>query len=141
MTLAGIGLWAPTPAAQTGAAPGPLMEGTWRSGDTTMRVVLDRGLLRATMTELGPAARALGFKPGDLSFVAASEGNFLWGQQTIRYGGACHPNGRNVSMMGRMRPDGRVLALHNYTVSIDDSCRDTGEYSIAQTLWERVPTR
>ena len=135
------GLSIPGARAQGPTAPAPALEGLWKAGDTVMKVTIDGTTVRATMADVGTAARALGFKPGDVSFVASAEGHYLWGEQVIRYTGPCHPNGRKVSMMGRMTPDGRVLAVHHYTRPIDPGCRDTGEYEISQVLWQRVPAR
>ena len=124
-----------------GPAPAPALEGLWKAGDTVMKLTIDGTTVRATMTEVGTAARGIGFKPGDVSFVASADGHYLWGEQLIRYSGPCHPNGRKVSMMARMTPDGRVLAVHHYTRPIDPGCRDTGEYEINQVLWQRAPAR
>jgi hypothetical protein len=44
-------------------------------------------------------------------------------------------------MMAKMAADGRVLAMHNYNIIVDQGCRDTGQYEVAQTLWERQPAR
>lgn len=130
---------APRPPAPA-PAPGSL-QGLWRSADTTIRIVMNNREVRGMFAEVGEGARALGFKPGELSFVATVNGNYLYGQRTIRYRGNCHPNGRKVPMMGRMTPDGRVLAVHYYNVVVDPNCRDTGEYRVAETLWQRVAAR
>jgi hypothetical protein len=124
-----------------GPAPAPALEGLWKAGDTVMKIAIDGATVRATMSEVGTVARTIGFKPGDASFVASADGHYLWGEQVIRYAGPCHPSGRKVSMMARMTPDGRVLAVHHYTRPIDQGCRDTGEYEISQVLWQRVPAR
>ena len=127
--------------AQGAADPAPALEGLWQAGDTVMRLTVEKAMVRGTMAEVGAAARTLGFEPGDASFVASADGHYLWGEQVIRYAGPCHPSGRKISMMARMTPDGRVLAVHHYTRPIDQGCRDTGEYEISQVLWQRVPAR
>lgn len=128
--------------AQAPAAPAaPAVQGTWKSGDTTLRITVNKTEARGAFVELGAPARTLGFKPGETSFVATASGTFLYGEQTIRYGGNCYANGRKVAMMARMTADGRVLAIHNYVPAIDPACRDTGEYAVDQTLWQRQAGR
>ena len=134
-----LGSGAAPVAAQAPAAPA--LQGLWKSSDTTIRITVEKGQAKSQFVEVGQNARTLGFKPGEGSFVATADGNYLFGQQTIRYGGTCHPNGRKVPVMGRMTPDGKSLALHFYAVRIDAQCRDTGEYSVSQSLWQRVAAR
>ena len=141
VALATIALWISGACAQGPPVPAPALEGLWKAGDTVMKVTIDGTTVRATMADVGTAARAIGFKPGDVSFVASADGHYLWGEQVIRYSGNCHPSGRKVSMMARMTPDGRVLAVHHYTRPIDPGCRDTGEYNISEVLWQRAPAR
>ena len=129
------------PAAAQAPAQAPALQGLWKSSDTTIRITVEKGQAKSQFVEVGQNARTLGFKPGEGSFVATADGNYLFGQQTIRYGGNCHPNGRKVPVMGRMTPDGKSLALHFYAVRIDAQCRDTGEYSVSQSLWQRVAAR
>jgi hypothetical protein len=140
----GSGLSAPPATAQAPPAPAPAgpaapFQGVWRSGDSAVRITLRGTEARGAFTEVGQAARTLGFKPGEVSFVATVSGNYLHGEQTIRYAGNCHPNGRKVPMMARMTPDGRVLAIHYYVLTLDASCRDTGEFRIGESLWQRAP--
>jgi hypothetical protein len=123
--------------AQAPPAASGSMQGVWKNTDTTIRIVVNKNEARAVFVEVGQGAKALGFKPGEISFVASLDGNYLHGEQTVRYGGSCHPNGRKVPMMGRMTPDGRALAMHFYNVVIDPQCRDTGEYGVTETLWQR----
>ena len=141
VALAALSLSVSGARAQGAPVPAPALEGLWKAGDTVMKVTIDGTTVRATMADVGTAARALGFKAGDVSFVALADGHYLWGEQVIRYTGTCHPNGRKVSMMARMTPDGRVLAVHHYTRPIDPGCRDTGEYNISEVLWQRAPAR
>jgi len=136
-----LGSGAAPAAAQAPAAQAPALQGVWRSADTTIRITVDKGQVRSQFVEVGQGARTLGFKPGEGSFVATADGNHLYGQQTLRYGGTCHPNGRKVPMIGRMTPDGKSLALHFYSLRVDANCRDTGEYSVSQSLWQRVAGR
>ena len=126
----------PTVAAQPGA-----LEGVWRSGTSTLRITVKGTEARAQFVEVGPEARNLGFKPGELSFVGSVVENYVHGIQTIRYGGACHPNGRKTPIIGRLTPNGQTLAIHHYAISVDNNCRDTGQYEIAQTLWRRAAGR
>ncbi len=134
--VVGSGIMVPAAPAQT-----PAPQGVWRSEDTTMRIVVDRSQARGLFVEVGQRTRALGFKPGEASFVATVSGSLLHGEQTIRYGGTCHPNGRKVPMIGRVAPNGQALAIHFYNLTVDPNCRDTGEYSVTETLWQRVPGR
>jgi hypothetical protein len=127
--------------AQAPPAASNSMQGVWKNTDTTIRIVVNKNEARGVFVEVGQGAKTLGFKPGELSFVAAFDGNYLHGEQTVRYGGACHPNGRKVPMIGRMTPDGRSLAMHFYNVVVDAQCRDTGEYGVTETLWQRQAAR
>jgi hypothetical protein len=131
--VAGVALTALEAAAQPAA-----LQGTWRSGDTTIRVVFTMGEVRGIFATVSEAARELGFKPGDVSFIATAVDNYLHGVQTFRYGGTCYPNGRRVTMMARLTPDGRAMAIHTYAIRVDDLCRDTGEFSISEGIWQRV---
>lgn len=142
--LAGSGLVAPAAMAQATPAPPPAapaatVQGVWRNAGTTIRIAVQGSEARGTFLEVSDVARAIGFKPQEVSFVAAVGGNYLSGLQTTRYSATCHPNGRRVPMMGRMTPDGRVLAIHFYNIRVDPSCRDTGEYTVTETIWERLP--
>ena len=135
VTLTALGAAAQAPSAQAQA-----IQGTWRSGDTTIRVTVNKAEVRGVFAEVGQAARTLGFKAGDVSFTATAVDNYLHGVQTIRYGRpTCHPNGRRVTMMARITPDRRTMAIHNYAIAVDDACRDTGQFSLAETLWQRGP--
>lgn len=135
LTLAmGSGSMTPMVRAQTAA-----VQGVWRNADTTMRVTVTGPEARGQFVEIGQAARALGFNPGEVSFVATVNGNYLNGEQTIRYGRTCHPDGRKVPMIGRVASDGRVLALHYYNAQVDANCQDTGLPIVTETLWQRAP--
>lgn len=124
------------------AAQKPQIEGTWRSSNgSTIRVEVKGAEASGRFVDVGPDARALGFKPGDVSLTGMIVENYVHGVQTIRYGGTCHPNGRKVPFIARVTPNGQVLAIHFYTVQLDNSCRDTGQYSIDETLWQRVRGR
>jgi hypothetical protein len=138
-SLAAVGLAAGLTLTALGmAAQTPAVQGTWRSGDTTISIVVTRSEVRGIFAAVGQAARAFGFKPGDISFTATAVDNYLHGEQTVRYSAACHPNGRRVTMMARITPDGRTMAIHHYAIRVDDMCRDTGEFSVSETLWQRV---
>jgi hypothetical protein len=121
-------------------AQGTSVQGLWRGGDTTIRITVSGTEAKGLFVEIGPAASALGFKAGEVSFVATTIENFLYGVQTVRYG-KCHPNGRKVPVIGRLTADGQTLAIHNYLITVDPNCRDTGEYILQQSLWQRVPGR
>ena len=134
--LAGVAPTALDAAAQTT----PAIQGMWRSSDTTMRVVVTKGEVRGIFATVGKVARELGFKPDEVSFTAVPVDNYLHGVQTIRYTNvACHPKGRRVTMMARITPNGRTMAIHTYAIRLDDLCRDSGQFSIAEALWQRVP--
>jgi hypothetical protein len=127
--------------AHPAAAQAPNVQGLWRSGDTTIRITVQGKEARGQFVEIGDTARNLGFKSTDTSFVAAVRDNYLTGSEVIRYGATCHPQGRQVPMIGRLTADGQSLALHYYAVEIDKSCRDTGVYNVQESLWQRVPGR
>ena len=139
--LVGSGIAVPTARPQAPTAQAAQVQGVWRNADTTVRIVINGSEAKGTFVEVGQGARALGFKAGETSFVATAEGHYLSGQQTIRYGAGCYAEGRKGPMMARMTPDGRVLAIHFYNIQVDPNCRDTGDYSITETLWQRVPER
>ena len=124
------------------SAQAPTAAGTWKNGDTTIRVTVNKTEVKAQFVEVGQNARTLGFKPGEVSFTATLNGNMMNGEQIIRYSIAnCHTSGRKVPMMGRMTPNGQVLAVHYYMVETDPNCRDTGQYGVTETLWQRVAAR
>ena len=126
--------------AQQPQQPQPDLQGLWRNADTTLRITVQKDEMRGEFVELGPAAAGLGFKPKEVSLTARRRGPFLFGEQTIRYGSTqqCYKDGRKVPVIGRLTPDGQELALHNYTVFIGPDCRDTGAYTLIQTLWRRA---
>jgi len=128
------------PAVIAGARPSP-MQGVWHSGDTTLRINVTGSEAKGLFAAVSQEARRLGFKPSDTSFVATVMGNYLYGQQTIRYDGSCHPHGRKVSLIGRLSPNGQVLAMHFYNVVVDPNCQETGQVSVTETLWQRQPDR
>lgn len=123
------------------APPAPSLQGLFRSGESSLRVTVNKTEARAVFADVGQAARNLGFKPGDISFVGTIMGNLVHGEQTVRYGPKCHANGRKVPMMARLTPNGQTLAIHNYMLQVDANCRDTGQYNVEQTLWQRVAER
>ena len=139
--VVGSGIAVPMARPQVPTGRATQMQGLWRNADTTIRVVVNASEAKGTFIEVGQGARDLGFKPGEVSFVGTAEGNYLHGQQTIRYGGTCYPEGRRGPMMARLTPDGRILAIHFYNITVDPNCRDTGEYSVTETVWERAPGR
>lgn len=135
------GVATPPATSQAPAVPPSALQGAWQIGDTSLRISVNMAEARGMFVEVGQGAGALGFKPGELSFVATVTESYLYGVQTTRYGGTCYPDGRKVPMMGRMTPDGQALAIHFYNVRLDANCRDTGEYTVSQELWQRLPER
>jgi hypothetical protein len=127
-------------AVQAQQPPQPDMSGLWKNADTTMRITVQKDDIRGEFVEVGPAAANLGFKPKEVSLAARRRGPFLFGEQVIRYGTSqqCYKEGRKIPVIGRLTPDGANLALHHYTVFIGPECKDTGEYTLIQTLWRRV---
>jgi hypothetical protein len=118
----------------------PDLQGLWRNAESTVRITVKRGEVRAEFVDIGATARTLGFKPGEVSLIATQRGGFLFGEQTIRFGAnqSCYKDGRKIPVIGRVAPDGQGLALHNYTVIVGPDCRDTGAYTIVETLWQRT---
>ena len=116
------------------------LQGIWRNSGSTIRIAVNKGELEGRFVEVGQTAAALGFKAGELSLKATQRGDLLFGEQVIRYGTGqqCYKDGRKVPVIGRLRPDGQVLAFHNYDIQITPDCRDNGNYMIFETLWERV---
>ena len=130
-------LLAPPAHAQNKAAS---LQGSWRSADSVIKITMSKNEIKAQFAEVGQGAKALGFKPGDVSFTGATRDQLIVGEQVIRYGTAmtCGKDGRKVPMMGKLAPDGQVLALHFYNLVVDKDCKDTGQYGITETLWQRV---
>ena len=128
----------PTSAQPRQAAPS--LQGQWRNDDTTVQITVNKEEIEGKFTQVGAAAASLGFKVGEVSLKGTQRGEFVFGEQTIRYGGTlpCFKDGRKVAFIGRVTPDGQVLALHNYNVFIAPDCRDTGAYQVIETLWQRV---
>ena len=139
----GIGLVAAagSASAQAPAAPAPSLQGLFRSGESTLRVTVNKTEARGVFADVGTGASTLGFKPAEVSFVGTIMGSMIHGEQTIRYGSKCHANGRKVPMMARLTPNGQALAIHTYMLQIDANCRDTGQYNVEQTVWQRVAER
>jgi hypothetical protein len=129
----------PTSAQPRQAAPS--LQGQWRNADSIIQITVNKEEIEGRFTQVGPAAAGLGFKVGEVSLKGSQRGEFLFGEQTIRYGGtqACFKDGRKVPFIGRVTPDGQVLAFHNYNVFVGPDCRDTGAYQVLETLWQRVP--
>lgn len=129
---------------QAAAQKGPAIQGLWRSSDTTVRITLNKSEVKGVFEQVGPLAQDLGFKAGDIALTGTVSERFVTGEQTIRYGAkqnCFRERGRKVPLMGYLRADNQVLALHFYNVLIDANCRDTGVYDITETLWEQVPPR
>ena len=127
-------------AVQAQQPPQPDLSGLWKNADTTIRITVQKDDVRGEFVDVGPAAANLGFKPKEVGLTARRRGPFLFGEQVIRYGSTqqCYKEGRKIPVIGRLTPDGASLALHHYTVFIGPECRDTGEYTLIQTLWRRV---
>jgi hypothetical protein len=129
------GAQVPAPVAPTA----PTLEGLWASGGSTIRISVKGSEVRAVFDVVGERARALGFKGGERSFEATIDHGFLYGRRLIRYGGTCYLTGRQVPMMGWLSPEGKTLAIHFYSATVDQNCRDTGQIAVTETLWERAP--
>ena len=130
--------------AATAAQRIPTVQGVWRNDDTTVRITVNKSEVKGEFVQVGQLARELGFSAGEMTLVGSLRDNFLHGEQTIRYGttqSCFRERGRKVPMMGRLREDGQMLAIHFYNVQVDANCRDTGFYDVTETLWERVPVR
>jgi len=136
LVLTGLLIASNQAAAQKGAA----VQGLWRNNDTTVRITLNKSDIKGVFEQVGPLAHDLGFKVGDVALTGTIFDRFLHGEQTIRYGAnqSCfRERGRKVPLMGYLRADNKVLALHFYNIHIDANCRDTGFYDITETLWEQ----
>ena len=123
-----------------GAQNANSLQASWRSADSVIRITVNKNEIKAQFAEVGQGAKALGFKPGDVSFSGTAKDQFMIGEQIIRYGTSqtCFKDGRKVPMMGKLAPDGNVIALHFYNVLVDAQCKDTGQYAVTETLWQRV---
>ena len=129
---------------QAAAQKGPAVQGLWRNSDTTVRITLNKSEIKGVFEQVGQLAQDLGFKAGDVALTGTMFDRFLSGEQTIRYGtkqNCFRERGRKVPLMGYLRADNQVLALHFYNIQVDANCRDTGFYDITETLWEQVSGR
>ena len=125
------------------AAPqkGSAIQGLWRNSDTTVRITVTKSEIKGVFEQVSQLAQDLGFKAGDVALTGTISDRFLSGEQTIRYGtkqNCFRERGRKVPLMGYLRADNQVLALHFYNIYVDANCRDTGSYDITETLWEQV---
>jgi len=116
----------------------PPLDGLWSSAGSVLRVRVRDGEATAVFFRVGQGARQLGFKPGDVSFVAHVDGQQLDGRLNLRFAGPCYPNGRTVPMIGILRRDGEGMVTHFYNFTLGDDCGDAGPYQISDTIWERV---
>jgi hypothetical protein len=119
---------------------GPDVRGEWQSGATVYRLETDGAKVTATFDAVSPEAQALGFKKGDLSFVGTRNGNFIQGEQVIRYPATipCHrESGRRVPFMAMVADDGKRIILDWYNVSLNtQTCKDVGR-TVAVTQLDR----
>ena len=134
---AGCDLWR-TPS--TPAVVGPEVQGDWQSGGTTYRLTTDGAKVTALFDAVSADAQALGFKKGDLSFIGTRNGNFIQGEQVIRYPSniPCHrESGRRVPFMAMVAEDGKRIVLDWYNVSLNvQTCKDVGR-TVGVTQLER----
>jgi hypothetical protein len=141
VAVGALALLASLGCARTAAGQTSSFEGVWKSGDTMMRITVNGSEARGMFLEVSPAARALGFKAGDVVLVATVVGNDLHGMQTLRYSGVCHPNGRKVPIIGHVLASGQTLVTNFYNLMVDAFCTDTGQYSVGEDSWQRVSGR
>ena len=130
--------------AEAGAQKTPAVQGLWRNGDTTLRITVNKSQVKGVFEEVGQLARELGFSVREEILTGTLRDSLVHGEQTIRYGSnqSCfRERGRKVPLMGRITPDGQVLAIHYYNIRIDANCQDTGVYEVTETLWQLVPGR
>jgi hypothetical protein len=121
------------------AVPGPDLNGRWQSGASTYRLTSDGTKLTAVFESVSSEGQTLGFKAGDLSFEGTRKGNFILGDQVIRYPSniPCHQTGRRVPFIGMIGTDGQRVVIDWYNVSLDvPTCQDVGR-SLGNTLLER----
>jgi hypothetical protein len=131
-----VGLWGALAAGcnsksnGTGPAGGPDISGEWRSGASVYRLTTAGAKVTAVFVNVSPEGQALGFKVGDLSFEGTRKGNFIQGEQIIRYQAdiPCHrESGRRVPFIGMLAADGRRIVIDWYNVSLNaQTCQDVG---------------
>ena len=119
---------------------GPDVSGEWRSGASVYRLTTDGRKVTVVFETVSPEGQALGFKAGDLSFEGTRKGNFIQGEEMLRYPSnvPCHqPGGRRVPFIGMIAADGRRMVIDWYNVSVNvQSCEDV-DRTVANTLLER----
>ncbi len=115
-----------------GPAPsaGPDIAGEWQSGASIYRITTSGPQVKAVFEGVSPEAEALGFKKGDLSFEGVRKGNFLQGDQVIRYppSNPCYKEaGRRVPFMALIGADGQRIVVDWYNPSVSpETCQDMG---------------
>ena len=115
----------------------PSVAGIWGSAGSRLEVTVRDGVATGVFLALGEDAQSLGFKVGDVSFVARVDGSHLEGEQTIRYRDHCYPEGRRVPMIARLGLAGNVLSTHCYSLDLDQACQDAGPYQVVENTWGR----
>ena len=116
----------------------PSPDGLWSSAGSIIRVRVRHGEATGVFTQVSDGARQLGFKPGDVSFTGRMRDGFLAGRMTLRFPGACYPEGRAVPIIAFMRRDGEALVAHFYNFSIGPDCLDVGPPTVSDTVWNRI---
>jgi len=126
------------------------LEGTWESGDSQYTVStrwdgVDRQVVTARFSRVGPEAQELGFSTGDLAFRGflreVDPFVVVQGDQIIRYAssiGCFTDTGRKVVFTAFLSNDEQRLSMdwYNYTVN-PDNCEDQ-QVDIDRTVFDRV---
>jgi hypothetical protein len=112
----------------------------WQSGATVYRITTSGTKVTGKFEVVSPAGQALGFQQGDISFEGARKGNFISGEQVIRYprDNPCFkPDGRRVPVIGIVGRDGRTMVLDWYNMTVNtQTCEDIGR-TVETTLLQR----
>lgn len=118
----------------------PDIRGSWQNSGSIFRMAIDGAKVTAVFEIVSPEAQVLGFKEGDVSFAGTRSGNFIQGEQVIRYAAevACHrEGGRRVPFMAMVADDGRRIVIDWYSIALDiKTCRDLGR-TVGVTELER----
>src|SRR5262249_8809493 len=117
--------------ANSPASPtGPDIAGEWQSGASVYRITSNGTQVKAIFEAVSPEAEVLGFKKGDLSFEGVRKGNFLQGEQVIRYpaNSPCYKGaGRRVPFMALIGADGQRIVVDWYNLAVSpETCQDVG---------------
>jgi hypothetical protein len=114
--------------------------GEWQSGGSVYRITTSGAQVKAVFEAVSADGQALGFKKGDVSFEGVRKGNFIQGDQVIRYPASnpCYrDSGRRVPFMAIISADGQRIVVDWYNLPVSpQTCQDV-DRALGVTLLAR----